>query len=265
MLIEKIELLLTQEDKMKKIAIFAACLSLLIAGQSLANDLSFNAGLTQDEFKDLSNDAVAALSYKNTAPAAPLGIAGFDIGIEGTYVEISTENNNYWDKAFSDDPPSMLVIPKIRARKGLPVGIDIGAMYAGDPGSNIKLYGAEVSYAFLEGSVATPALGVRGTYTKLSGVDDLDFQTAGIDISISKGFAIITPYAGAGMVYFDSKAKGNLQSLSTLAGSPLGEEKMWQPRYFAGLEISPIPLFGVTVEVEYLNSPVYSLKLALSF
>jgi hypothetical protein len=254
------------EDKMKKIATITAFLLLLIAGQVLAADIEFDEGLTQAAFKDLSKEAVALLAYKNMAPAEPLGITGFDVGVESSFVSISTGNNNYWEKAFADDAPSVLPAPKIRVRKGLPMGIDIGAMYSSIPGSNIKLYGAEVSYAILEGGVATPALGVRGTFTKLSGVDDVDFQTTGFDVSISKGFAILTPYAGAGMVYFNSKAKGDLQSLSTtLTGSPLKDENQWQPRYFGGLKISPVPLFGITAEVEYLNRPVYSLKIALAF
>lgn len=251
---------------MKKIIIMAAFFSLLIAGQAMAKDISFEAGLTQDAFKELSKEAAAALSYKNMAPAEPLGITGFDIGVESSFISITTGDNNYWEKAFANEAPSMIPIPRIRSRKGLPAGIDIGAMYASLPGSNIKLYGAEVSYAILKGGVAKPALGLRGTFTKLSGVEDLDYQTTGFDLSISKGFAIITPYAGVGMIYFNSKAKGNLQSLSTaLIGSPLSDEDMWQPRYFGGLKISPAPFFGIIAEVEYLNRPAYSIKIALEF
>jgi hypothetical protein len=251
---------------MKKTATIIAFFLIFITGQVMAADIEFNAGLTQKAFKDLSKEAAAVLSYKNLAPAEPLGITGFDIGLESSFVSISTGNNNYWEKAFADDAPSVLPAPKIRIRKGLPAGIDIGAMYSTVPGSNIKLYGAEISYAILEGTVATPALGVRGTYTKLTGVEDLDFQTTGFDVSISKGFVMLTPYAGVGMVHFSSTAKGNLQTLSTaLTGSPLSDEKQWQPRYFGGLKISPFPLFGITAEYEYLNRPVYSLKIALSF
>jgi len=251
---------------MKKIIALIFFFSIVITGQALAKDINFNEGLTQVDFNDLSKEAVALLSYKNMAPAAPLGITGFDIGLESSFVSISTGKNNYWEKAFEGDAPSMLAAPRLRVRKGLPMGIDLGAMYSTLPGSNIKLYGGELSYAILEGSVATPALGVRGTFTKLTGVEDLDYSTTGIDISISKGFVIVTPYGGAGMVYFNSKAKGDLQTLSTaLNGTPLSNEKKWQPRYFAGLKISPAPLFGITAEMEYLNRPVYSLKVALSF
>ena len=79
--------------------------------------------------------------------------------------------DNYWQKAFGGDAPSYLYLPKIRVRKGLPLGIDIGAMYSYVPDSNIKLYGFEISKAILEGSMATPAVGIRATYTKLAGVE----------------------------------------------------------------------------------------------
>ncbi|MCM0081224.1 hypothetical protein L4X63_06450 [Geomonas sp. Red32] len=250
---------------MKKVIFLALCLA-LIASQAMAASINFTQGLTQGEFKSLSKEAGGAISYKNVAPAEPLGLTGFDAGVEVSAIDIKTGSNSYWDRAFNGDAPSYLFIPKIRARKGLPFGIDVGASYAYVPDSNIKLYGAELSKAILEGSAITPALGIRATYTKLAGVKDLDLQTAGIDASISKGFFILTPYAGVGAVYIMSKATGDLQRYSTtLTGSPLSNEKFWQPRGFAGVKISPLPLFGITAEVEYEVRPIYTLKAALSF
>jgi hypothetical protein len=250
---------------MKKSVVLALSLALLGGTQAMAKDIHFNGGLEQGTFKSLSKEAGAAISFKNTAPAAPLGITGFDAGIEVEAADIKTGNNNYWEKAFNGNAPSYIFLPKVRVRKGLPFGIDIGAMYSYVPDSNIKLYGVEVSKAILDGTLATPALGIRGTYTQLAGVGDLDLRTAGIDASISKGFLFLTPYAGAGALWIHSKAKGDLQSLSTAAGSPLKTEDFWQPRVFAGLKISPLPLFAVTVEAEYEVRPIYSLKAAVNF
>ncbi|HBA86791.1 MAG TPA: hypothetical protein DCZ75_02055 [Geobacter sp.] len=248
---------------MKKILGLALSMSLLIGTQAMAKDINFSSAISQENFKSLSKQAGAAISYKNTAPAAPLGLTGFDAGVELSAIKVS---GDYWDTAFGGNSPSFLVLPKIRARKGLPFGIDVGAMYSYVPDSNIKLFGVEVSKAILEGSVATPAVGVRATYTKLTGVNELDLQTAGIDASISKGFLFLTPYAGAGGVWVSSKAKGNLQTLAITAnGAPLGSENVFQPRVFAGLKFSPLPLLGFTGEVEYQQRPIYSLKAALSF
>src|SRR5438034_2379749 len=52
--------------------------------------------------------------------------------------------------------------------------------------TNIKLYGGELRYAIVPGGAAMPAIGVRGSYTKLTGVAQLDFDTKGLDLSISK-------------------------------------------------------------------------------
>lgn len=228
----------------------------------MAKDISFNTGLGQSEFKSLSKEAGAAIGYKNLAPAEPLGLTGFDVGLEFSAADIKTGNNNYWEKAFGGDAPSYVLIPRLRARKGLPFGIDVGAMYSYVPDTNIRMYGFEVSKAILEGSTITPALGIRATYSKLAGVGDLDLQTAGVDASISKGILFLTPYAGVGANYISSKASGDLKSLS---GGNLKSENFWQPRGFVGVKVSPLPIFSVTAEAEYEVRPIYSLKAAVGF
>lgn len=243
--------------------VLAAALAFAVSPVQAA-DISFNAasvaGFGKNEFKDLTKEAGAALGYRNMAPAAPLGITGFDIGGEASAVSID-KNSSQWSAAFGNDAPSYLIIPKIRARKGLPFGIDIGAMYSYVPNSNIKLYGAEISQSILDGTMATPAIGIRGTYTKLAGVNDLSLQTFGFDASISKGFLFITPYAGAGMLWVNSEAKGNLKTLAPT----LGKENASVRRVFGGLKLSPLPLLSITAEAEYAVRPIYSLKAAVSF
>lgn len=227
-----------------------------------AADISFSTStvMSQDNFKSLSKEAGAALGYRNMAPAEPLGITGFDVGGEMTAVSID-KNSSYWSAAFKNDAPSYLVIPKLRVRKGLPFSIDVGASYAYVPSSNVRLYGVELSKAILDGTLATPAVSIRATYTKLTGVDDLNLQTYGIDASVSKGFLFLTPYGGAGIMRVNSEAKGNLKT--ALPG--LAKETISVPRVFAGLKISPLPLIGITAEAEYAVRPMYSLKAALSF
>lgn len=244
----------------------AAALVLLCAGQALSNaDISFVQGITQDNFKSFSREVGSAISYKNVAPATPLGLTGFDIGAQVTFVDIRSDAA-YWQAATGSKAPAVYVIPEVRARKGLPFGIDVGGVYSKVPDSNIQLYGVELSKALLEGGPVSPALGVRATYTSLAGVGDLDLQTVGLDATLSKGFFIMTPYVGGGAVWIDGKARGNLQALSTtLLGTPLKEEKFWQERFFGGIRVSPLPVFNVTAEVEYSGVTTYSLKAAVGF
>ncbi len=242
----------------------AICLTVIFAGQALASSINFITRLDQSAFSSLSKEAGIALAYKNTAPPEPLGITGFDAGAEVSLADIKGESA-YWKDAFGGSAPSYLVLPKLRARKGLPFGIDIGAMYSNDGNTNVQLYGVEVAKAILDGTMATPALGVRATYTKLAGLNDVDLQTVGFDASISKGILFLTPYVGAGVVWIDSKATGNLQQLATAVGLPLGEEKIWQPRFFGGLQVKPLPLIRLVGEVEYALRPTYSFKAAVGF
>ena len=127
------------------------------------------------------------------------------------------------------DIPSTLLVPSLRFVKGLPFNIDLGLSYSRVPSAEIDLWGGELRWAILEGSAATPAVAVRGTYTKLSGVDQLKMHTYSADVSISKGFVGITPYAGVGNVWVKSTPQG----VPTLAG-----EDFTQTKLFAGVQFN---------------------------
>jgi len=171
----------------------------------VAADIDKIQTLTQDDFHKLSQDLGAALSYKPLTPTAPLGITGFDMGIAVTATSI--KNSDVLQKAGAGDH-STLPVPSLRLHKGLPLDLDVGVMVGGVPGTNVRLYGGELRYAIVSGGVAMPAIGVRGSYTKLTGVDQLDFDTKGLDLSISKGFLMFTPYAGVGRVWASSTPNG---------------------------------------------------------
>ena len=126
---------------------------------------------------------------------------------------------------------STLPVPSLRVHKGLPLGVDVGAMVAAVPGTNVRLYGGELRYAIVSGGVATPAIGVRGSYTKLTGVDQLDFDTKGLDLSISKGFAMFTPYAGVGRVWTSSTPKNIPTSTPT-------KESLSMSKVFVGINMN---------------------------
>lgn len=208
----------------------------------------------QGAFRDLSKEIGFGLSYFPMAPAEPLGITGFDIGVEVTALDIH-EDRSYWKNM--GDFPGLLPIPRLHVQKGLPFGIDLGAMYSTVPGTNISLWGGEVKWAILQGSIATPAVALRGTYTQLTGVDNLDLNTMGYDISISKGFTILTPYAGIGQVKIESDPKN-------IPGNLLTNESITETKYFAGLKVG-LGLFNFVGEVDLAEVPAYSLKLGVGF
>ena len=244
-----------EEIAMKR---WAWCLALSLMGSTAsAETLDLIDDLGQAEFKAFSEDMAGAIGYKAISPAEPLGIIGFDIGIELTSTNMDSPET--WGKAMSDSGKlSSLVLPKFYVQKGLPLNIDVGAYYIKVPGSNIEAWGGELKYAILEGSTVTPAVAIRGTYSGLFGVDQLDFETQSLDVSISKGFLFFTPYAGIGQQWTTSTPKGTAAAL-------LNEESFSDNKIFVGLAMRP-GIFNLSFEHETLGDvSSSSIKLGLTF
>jgi len=172
---------------------------MMTVGNANAADSTINmTNITvQSTFADLVKDLGSALSYKAIAPAEPLGLLGVDLGLEFSATKLSSDALKI---AAGGNGPSTLLVPKVHVHKGLPLSLDVGAFVSAVPSSNIKVTGAELRYSFLEGNTVLPAVALRGTYTKLSGVEHFDLSTKGVELTISKGFALLTPYAGLGKV-----------------------------------------------------------------
>ncbi len=222
---------------------WAWCLALgLASGVANGETLDQVDNLGQAAFKGLAQDLAGALGYKAVAPAEPLGLIGFDVGIELTAT--STEYGDQWAGAMSDSGAvDTLVLPKLYVQKGLPFGIDVGAYYVKVPSSNIEAWGGELKYAVLEGSTVTPAVAVRGSFSGLFGVDQLDFETRAIDVSISKGFLMFTPYAGIGRQWTTATPKAEA------ADAGLVEESFSDTKMFVGLRFT-LGVLNISAEQE---------------
>jgi hypothetical protein len=211
--------------------------------------------LSQTEFRTLSQDLGAALSYKSIMPAEPLGLVGFDVGVVVTATDIGRSSAILSKASSGSKPIGTLYLPKLQVAKGLPFGVDVAAFISSVPTTNIKLVGGELRYAVLEGNVAMPAVAVRGSFSRLSGVDQLSFDTKGLDVSVSKGFAMFTPYAGVGRVWVDSRAPG----------TSLSAEKFSQSKVFVGANLN-LGLINLAVEADKSGgAQSYSAKMGWRF
>jgi hypothetical protein len=208
----------------------------LTATAANAADLNTIGRLTQSEFRLLSEDLGALMSFKPLIPSEAMGTTGFDLGVAVTATKL--ENASILSKASNNESVSTtLPVPSIRFHKGLPFNIDVGLLYSTVPDTDYKYWGGEVRWAILPGSTVLPAVALRGTYTKASGVDQLKLSTMSADVSISKGFAMFTPYAGVGSVWVTSTPE---------VGPTLSEEKFNLTKVFAGININ----LGVNVALE---------------
>jgi hypothetical protein len=146
-------------------------------------------------------------------------------------------------------------VASLRGHVGLPFNIDIGASYAQVPDTNIEFWGGELRWAFLEGSTTLPAVALRGSYTGTTGIDQLKLTTAAADISISKGIAMFTPYAGIGQVWVKSEPQGV---------PVLQEESFSQTKFYAGVNV----FLGVNLAFEIDSTGdimSYGAKIGLRF
>ncbi len=239
---------------MNKLLLAGATLTgTMLTSLAAASDIDALQNLGQGEFRALTEDLGAALSYKSLSPAAALGTTGFDISLSVTGTVL--DSLAVWEEATGDDDiPSTLPVPMLRVAKGLPFDIDIGAFYLAIPDTNVRLYGAEARWAFLEGGVATPAVSLHATYSKVTGVEQLDLTTRSVDVSISKGFTVITPYIGVGKVWTDA----------TPVGVPLlRSESISQNKVFGGLNFN-LGLPNIALEADQTGGITsYGVKFGL--
>lgn len=218
-----------------------------------AGDLSALGSLTQSDFRTVSEDLGAAFSYKPIAPTEAQGLTGFDLGVEVGGTDIGRSAGALSRAGASDSPMNTLMASRLHLHKGLPAGFDIAAFMANVSAINVNVVGGELRYALLPGGLATPAVGVRGAYTSMNGSSQLSLTTRSLDISVSKGFAMLTPYAGIGQVWVDSAPN---------AGA-LGRESFNMGKLFAGLNIN-MGLVNLALEADQTGSTTsWGLKLGL--
>ncbi len=191
--------------------------------------------MSQEDFKTLSENLSAATHYRGITPTEPLGLVGFDVGVSISSTEIDEE---VLDRASEGDfELDSLLLPRLHVHKGLPFGIDVGAFASAVPDTDIKLLGAEIRKSIFDGTAATPAVGIRAGVSTLQGLDQLSLQSYSVDLSISKGILMLTPYAGLGYIMTNAEASEEFN---------LEKESVTQQKAFVGLNIN----FGVNLTLE---------------
>jgi hypothetical protein len=168
-------------------------------------------------------------------PARTTGLGGFALSLEASFAHINagatdSTGTQYWhvgtqgDKnpntgAFSGtnlNPDSILQIYTLKARKGLPFGLEIAGALGYIANTSLWLGGADIHWAILEGFRTgilgyLPDIAVGGGVRTVGGASTFFLTTVGIDGQISKPIAladsaVITPYVGVQrlIIYADS-------------------------------------------------------------
>jgi len=240
--------------KPSRTAAFAALGALGALGNVQAQSFDTLERLSADQFEALVANLGAATNYKAVAPGEPLGLIGFDLGVG---LSVTESDDELFELAGSDatDAVDSLLLPRLHVHKGLLGGVDVGAFIGAIADTDLTLIGVEGRYAVLQGTVATPSLGVRLAATRLMGADELDLESYSAELVLSKGFVMFTPYAGVGIV----RTVGDATEVDDLEEVSLNEEKL-----FLGLNVNlGINLtFEADVSADYAS---YSAKVGFRF
>jgi len=248
--------------KLFKSLIAGAVLSVAAGSATALEDFDPSAIANQATLDALTEDFGAALSYKAITPAEPLGLIGIDLGLEISATSLETAD--VWGDALGDNDLGTLVLPKLHIHKGLPFGIDLGAVYSQVPTTDIQYMGGEIRYSFISGNLAIPAIAVRGTYTQLIGIDELEFTTKGLELTVSKGFLMLTPYAGIGQIWVDGDFDYDPIAGQTVDDINLSSDAQLF-KWFVGLNIN-LGLMNIVAEVDTTGDAMtYSGKLGFRF
>lgn len=207
-----------------------------------ANAWEVNRNATAEDFSAFHRHFSFDAYHYPRHGAAPLGLIGFEVYADATYDE-EFDDEEFVDTAIDGDfTGGFLSIARIGARKGLPGGFDIGLAYGRALEGDVKLLSADLQYAILKGGVLSPAFSVRVTGTRTLDSEVYELDQYGAEVLLSKGFTVVTPYIGGGIVY----SKGTLDR-----GDLLGdlEEEETDGVLYAGVTLNLL-LPKITVELE---------------
>jgi hypothetical protein len=135
--------------------------------------------------------------------ATPLGITGFRVDV-GALADRDLDDDPEAGPVIDGSVPGgWVTVGRVSARKGLPAKIDLGASYARALDGDGELASVDLQWALLDGGAVSPALAFRLVGQRSLDDGPYELEQYGAEVLLSKGFAVLTPYVGAGVLYSD--------------------------------------------------------------
>jgi len=219
-----------------------------------ADDIDNLAALgSQANFRSFSEDLAGVLGYKAVASAAPMGRQSYDLGVQIDSTKL--QHPALWDLACGCDASDRVLLPKAYLRLGAEEA-DLTFSYGKTTGSNLALWGVEAHFALAIEDATFPAVALRGNYSRLNGVEQLDFSSTGAELAVSKRFGAVAPYVGGGRLWITSTPK---------AGA-FEREKFNADKYYAGVNFALGAHANIAIETDKIaDTTSYSAKFVWRF
>ncbi|HEY0511482.1 MAG TPA: hypothetical protein VGH73_06240 [Thermoanaerobaculia bacterium] len=228
----------------------------LLAAVPAAASWQVNGDATGADFRAFNRRFSSDAYFFPRHGAAPLGLVGFEAYADATY-DRSFDDQSFNKTAVTGDyTGGFLSIARVGLRKGLPGGVDLGVSYGKALGGDVNLLSAEIQYAVVSGGLLSPALSVRVTGTRTMNRKAYGLDQYGAELLLSKGFPVVTPYVGVGVVH----SRGTLDS-------PLGlarEDTATRPVAFAGVTLSLL-IPKIHIEIERGDALQAAVRVGIGF
>lgn len=141
-------------------------------------------GLTADEFAAFAAELGSVLRFRQLGDARTLPRGAVDLGIElaSTPLDIVSPTVSF---------------PRLAARFGVSDRVDIGAWGGVNTRAHYGLAGADVKVALVEEGPRWPVtFSIRPGVTTLIGPSEVWAASASVDLTVSRTFGALSPYAG---------------------------------------------------------------------
>jgi hypothetical protein len=224
--------------------------------QAQSDSITFDPDITDEQFAEFARLLGQGIYATPVEPASARGLLGFDIGVAATAVPIDPAAA-YWTQSVGEEDFSIsdhVVVPRLVASKGLSFGTISGA-YAKVPDSDVAMWGGSLDLPLTRGGIATPTLALRGAYSTIMGVEELDLSTYGVELFLSKGFGPITPYGAVGYAW--TKAEGRIDAIDRVL-----KDDSTMNRYTVGVRLSLL-LPKIVIEATQGEERSYAAKISL--
>jgi hypothetical protein len=149
-----------------------------------AQDFDLRPGYTQEQLASLADEVGADLRFRQLGDTATLGRGNVDIGVQFAETRID-DSQGAWNHT------------RVVARFGVNDRVDVGAWGGFNPNSDYGVAGVETKILLLrEGPSRPVSVSVRPSLTSLVGPSEVWVGTTSVDLTVSRAFGPVSPYAG---------------------------------------------------------------------
>ena len=141
--------------------------------------------LTKAEFAEFTAEVGSVLRFRQLGDTTTLAKGDVDVSVQ------------FGNMPTAEYLGRSIASPRIVARFGAGDRVDIGAWGGFEPDANYGLAGVDTKIALLRQGPARPvSVSIRPSITSLIGPSEVWVGNASIDVSVSRAFGALSPYAG---------------------------------------------------------------------